>query len=260
MKRWTDTETARLIQLSQMGFGLKRIGMELGRGPEVVRQRLVRLGIDRQPRNHFHMSEVEVEQVRNLYRWGHSVRAIAQEMGYGKETVRQALLRLGVTLRPRERPGALNPFWKGGSWVDRQGYVLVHVPKHPFATSTGYVRAHRLVMEQHLGRYLTPTEVVHHLDGNRQNNGLSNLRLFPRNSDHLRYELKGQVPRWTPSGYQRMLDSALRKRKPRIPGPGRGRPGQPRGPSPQLSAVAIARPRDEKGRFLPQIPEADAGP
>ena len=34
---------------------------------------------------------------------------------------------------------------------------------------------HRLIMQQHLGRELDSDEVVHHKDGNRQNNNLDNL-------------------------------------------------------------------------------------
>ena len=37
---------------------------------------------------------------------------------------------------------------------------------------------HRKVMEQHLGRKLFPHETVHHKDGNRANNRLSNLELW----------------------------------------------------------------------------------
>ena len=43
---------------------------------------------------------------------------------------------------------------------------------------------HRLVMEDKLGRYLTPEEEVHHIDGNRANNDPDNLRLFPNKATH----------------------------------------------------------------------------
>lgn len=42
------------------------------------------------------------------------------------------------------------------------------------------VRAHRWIMEQHLGRKLLPTEHVHHKDGNPLNNDLSNLEVLGR--------------------------------------------------------------------------------
>ena len=46
---------------------------------------------------------------------------------------------------------------------------------------------HRLVMEEHLGRKLKPQEVVHHIDGDKSNNKLSNLALFPTKSAHTKY-------------------------------------------------------------------------
>lgn len=57
------------------------------------------------------------------------------------------------------------------------GYPVVHCPGHPRAWSTGYVLAHRVVMEQSLGRILSTDEVVHHIDHNKSNYDLSNLEL-----------------------------------------------------------------------------------
>lgn len=58
------------------------------------------------------------------------------------------------------------------------GYIFVWSPGHPFANSKGRVAEHRLVMEKHLGRYLQRHEQVHHKDGKRNNNDLSNLELW----------------------------------------------------------------------------------
>lgn len=44
---------------------------------------------------------------------------------------------------------------------------------------------HRYIMEQHLGRKLTKNEVVHHINGNKQDNRLENLELMSR-SEHSR--------------------------------------------------------------------------
>ncbi len=61
--------------------------------------------------------------------------------------------------------------------IARHGYVRVIVPGKNGKPSRD-VLEHRYVMERHLGRGLHPGETVHHIDGDRQNNALSNLELF----------------------------------------------------------------------------------
>lgn len=67
-------------------------------------------------------------------------------------------------------------------------YRLIFKPDHPFSSSRGYVREHRLVMEEHLGRYLDPKEEIHHIDGNGLNNSIENLQLLSSKSEHVRLE------------------------------------------------------------------------
>ena len=74
--------------------------------------------------------------------------------------------------------------WKGGECKKKNGYVYVYNLSHPHKDSRGYVRKHRLVMEKHIGRYLFPTEVVHHINEIRDDNRIENLMLFPNNSAH----------------------------------------------------------------------------
>ena len=80
-----------------------------------------------------------------------------------------------------------SPSWKGGKNIDFYGYVHIFNPKHNFSDCNGYIREHRLVMEKHLGRYLNPKEVVHHIDGDNSNNNIENLYLFEDNQKHLTY-------------------------------------------------------------------------
>ncbi len=67
-----------------------------------------------------------------------------------------------------------------------QGYIMRLVTEHPFIGKRGYVREHRLVMEKHLGRFLEPTEIIHHKDQNRENNDLSNLELQGNQKEHMK--------------------------------------------------------------------------
>lgn len=46
---------------------------------------------------------------------------------------------------------------------------------------------HRLIFEKHLGRKLTKEEIVHHIDGDKSNNDINNLMLFPTKSVHTKY-------------------------------------------------------------------------
>src|SRR5215212_7312026 len=81
------------------------------------------------------------------------------------------------------RPGPKHWNWKGGKRINTQGYVMIYAPDHPEADSTGCVREHRLVMEQVLGRRLEPLQVVHHINGNKQDNRCENLVLESSHSE-----------------------------------------------------------------------------
>ncbi len=77
-----------------------------------------------------------------------------------------------------------NPHWKGG--IYRRGIgkkyprVLLFVADHPHPYQGKYVLRSRLVMEQHLGRYLTKDEVVHHINRITDDDRIENLQLMTR--------------------------------------------------------------------------------
>ncbi|MDI6732300.1 MAG: HNH endonuclease, partial [Planctomycetota bacterium] len=65
--------------------------------------------------------------------------------------------------------------WKGGRIRNSGGYVYILNLGHPFAKHRGYVAEHRLVVEKYLGRYLEPTEKVHHINNIKDDNRIKNL-------------------------------------------------------------------------------------
>lgn len=80
--------------------------------------------------------------------------------------------------------GESHPKWSGGKKIVR-GYVWIHCKNHPNAHVDGYVCEHRLVIEKSLGRYLRKDEVIHHINGNKQDNRLENLQLLNK-GEHVR--------------------------------------------------------------------------
>lgn len=72
-----------------------------------------------------------------------------------------------------------------GKTTDGDGYILLYMPEHPNCNSIGFIREHRYIIEQHIGRLLTKEEVVHHKDNNKSNNSLDNLELLSV-SQHLK--------------------------------------------------------------------------
>ncbi len=75
--------------------------------------------------------------------------------------------------------GANSSRWKGGR-VKRSGYILVKSYDHPNRDIDNNVREHRLVVEKHLGRYLNKNELVHHINGIRNDNRIENLVVYKR--------------------------------------------------------------------------------
>lgn len=67
-------------------------------------------------------------------------------------------------------------------YINRDGYVVWADRKSPHASNkqNGTVLEHRHVMGEHLGRTLFKDENVHHKNGNRSDNRLSNLELWTK--------------------------------------------------------------------------------
>lgn len=135
-----------------------------------------------------------------MYDESDSVRDLARKIGKSPELTGYYLRRHGVAIRrsgfraPRTidtAQGSAHHNWRGGRIKHSDGYWLVYAPDHPAgANSKGYVLEHRLVMERMLGRYLTPNELVHHINEVKTDNRPENLELMNR-SDHMSHHKEG---------------------------------------------------------------------
>ena len=73
--------------------------------------------------------------------------------------------------------------------ITHNGYIMDLFKSHPNADSKGYVRRHRLVMERKIDRYLRDDEIVHHIDLDKKNNHIDNLKIMTK-STHMKLHSK----------------------------------------------------------------------
>ena len=134
-----------------------------------------------------------------------SIRALGRKLSIGATTVQAWMKAAGIqsrsisaakkgqkpaahtieaSVRSRRKyalPGRPTVGWR----LRPDGYIYVQRPLHPMATKSGYILEHRLIMAEHVGRNLLPTEDVHHINGDRADNRLENLELVGH-AEHLK--------------------------------------------------------------------------
>lgn len=144
---------------------------------------------------------MNTDELRRLYEQAGSCSELARWLGIPQPTLRYRLKKAGIDLRTGYRSpkkvryyGKDHYNWKGGTMVDKYGYVWEYAPSHPFA-SKGYVKQHRLVMERKLGRYLSSHEVVHHINGDKSDNRPENLELMTKSTHQKHHKANGMAPR-----------------------------------------------------------------
>jgi hypothetical protein len=199
-----------ILSLARQGKSVSEIQSATGSHYPTIHSHCRRAGIDVQKRSARAWPRRKVDELVRRYKSGQSWNEIMTSMGCTDKVLTKYLHQEGVQKRGRALRGSKNPAWKGGVIYDKKGYALVHSPGHPHRTKNNRVRRHRLVMEQVLGRYLEPHEVVDHINGIPGDDRPENLRVFASNAEHLRATLKGRIPKWSEAGRARLDDASRR--------------------------------------------------
>lgn len=166
------------------------------------------------------MNEVSKEELYKLYiEEKKTMRQTAEELGVAAGTVHKLLHAYGMETRKRGTKGRvlaeehkktisrrhkgkhvpvevrkkMSESHKIGGIGRRKkrtdGYIGIYFPDHPKSNAEGFIMEHVLVMECLIGRWLEDNEVVHHINGKRDDNKKENLQLMTK-TEHTSYHMK----------------------------------------------------------------------
>lgn len=132
-------------------------------------------------------------RLKKLYIKGLSLRSIGKILKINSTTVLNYMKKFKIPRRKRTeiqigKFGKLSRRWNGGLRKNSNGYILIYKPNNQSADKSGYIREHRYIVEQYIGRKLKPSEIIHHIDGNKSNNKKLNLYIFSKKGLHTTFE------------------------------------------------------------------------
>lgn len=113
----------------------------------------------------------------------------------------------------------ISPNWtvlkKGKPCLTKSGYFRVNI-------NGKRVLQHRHIMEQHLERKLKPQETVHHINHDKTDNRIENLKLYKNNFEHIKESHAGSInknrnnPLYDKNTIAELIHHLSKKPKPKI--------------------------------------------
>jgi len=149
------------------------VAQKYGVSKKLILVYMNRFGIPRTNRNHKH---IPIEIIRNIADSGMSTKDAEQITGLHANYIAKIARENGFKF--------IDPFHPGYITKNR-GYIMRYAYRHPYKNTRNCVMEHRLVVEEHIGRYLTPDEVVHHINRIVNDNRIENLVVMSK-ADHVR--------------------------------------------------------------------------
>lgn len=156
------------------GLSVRKIAIRLGKGEATVLRYLRLYEIERRPQHQWlgkKHGDVAIEKMRAA--------------NIGRKATPEQRKRMSEQRTGRSRKGFLKRIRQ------TQGYILLWMPNHPMANKTGYVMEHRLLKSIQLNRILLEGDVVHHLNGKKDDNRLENLEVMSK-SAHASHHAKNR--------------------------------------------------------------------
>lgn len=162
-EEWEDA----FIREHHITTDFRTIAERLGRSVKGVRNRAARIGCSRSFTQHRFTKKDDEYILANA---GKSLKAVAEHIGANYSEVGKRARTLGI--KSWKRPN-------GENLLDTRGYAV-----RKFRNKGTPIYEHRYVAERMLGRELTASERVHHIDCDKQNNAETNLYVCQSPAEH----------------------------------------------------------------------------
>lgn len=94
-------------------------------------------------------------------------------------------------LPPRGHSSEKPHNWKGGRYINKQGYVMILKKGFTGCDKKGYVKEHRYIYSTFYKITLTNKDIIHHINGDKTDNRIENLQLLDNKSHLILHYPKG---------------------------------------------------------------------